>query len=108
MMGLRRPLPTHTMSPVPTYILRSMLAGGVLGAGHGAWRGWTALKHDVPMREHRTVDHYKEYVGADAFNDLVYGVLCGPWAPVLIPAALFRWRSKDWNCSWVKRTLRLE
>jgi hypothetical protein len=108
MMGLYLAEWMRTMSPVPTYILRTVLAGGVLGAGHGAWRGWASLKHDVPMREHRTAEHYKEYVGADVFHDLVYGVLCGPWAPVLIPASLFMRHSKEWNCSWVRRKLPLE
>jgi len=92
------------MSPVPNYILRTMAAGAVLGAGHGAVRGWRELLQDVPYLEHRTMDHFRTYVVHSVAHDGMYGALFGPWAPVLIPAAVFGWKRQA-QCHWVKDKL---
>lgn len=92
------------MSPVPTYILRTMVVGAFLGTGHGVARGWKELKRDVPYLEHLRKEHFYQYVLGGALNDAAHGCLLAPWAPILIPAALFGWQSKL-QCDWLKRKL---
>ncbi len=81
------------MSPVPDYILRLMVVGSMLGAGHGISRGWRDLKRDVPAGQ-RTPDHVRIYLIYPSMHDGLYGALFGPWDPVLVPAALFSWRKQ--------------
>jgi hypothetical protein len=94
-----------TMSPVPNYILRMALAGTVLGAIHGGARGWQDFKRDVPYMEHWRKEHVIEYIVKDTVHDAMYGVLFGPWAPILAPAILYHWSRERYNCSWIKRML---
>ena len=49
-----------------------------------------------------------EYIVKPVSHDMSYGVLLGPWAPILVPAALFGWPREQLRCDWIKRTLRLE
>ena len=95
------------MSPVPNYILRTLAAGAVLGSAHGAVRGWRELKRDVPYLEHRTKEHLHTYVAHAMGHDAMYGALFGPWAPVLVPAAIFGWNKQIvTQCRYLKDKLK--
>lgn len=99
---------TMTPSAVPNYIIRMMVAGVACGTAHGAARGWAELKRDVPLLENWRKEHVVEYLGANVAHDALYGILFGPWAPILVPASLFGWPREQLRCDWIKRTLRLE
>jgi hypothetical protein len=94
------------MTPVPNYILRTMAVGTLLGSVHGAVRGWRELRKDVPVLEHCTREHLLLYIVHATGHDAMYGAIFGPWAPVLIPAAIFSWnRQLAERCQYFKDKL---
>lgn len=100
--------PIGMMSPIPTYVLRTVLAGTVLGAVHGGARGWRDFKRDVPYLENWRTGHFMEYIVKDTAHDAMYGALFGPWTPILAPAILFHWSRDRYSCTWIKRMLPLK
>lgn len=90
--------------PVVNYIISTMVAGSIVGAGHGVARGWREMKRDVPCLEHMRKEHFNQYILSSVMNDAAHGCIAGPWFPVVVPAAVFGWRSQL-QCDWLKRTL---
>jgi hypothetical protein len=72
-----------TNQKIVMYLMRSAVAGGILGTAHGAL---VAYKHPEP-----------KYSTAEVIiNNGITGMLMGPWAPIAIP--IWMWNHPDVRC----------
>ena len=88
----------------PQYLLASAAAGGVIGAVHGAVRGFIELHHDTGSIKPPTTHHTTEYILRGAGTDGLQGLLMGPWAPVLAPLWLTVWK-RHTRCPHVRTVM---